>query len=83
MRFNVLKVLPTLVSRVLSLLHRGCEFIFDYLPQEGHWNLRYCGIVFFSVRYFGNFDFNVRYCGLVDPCGIRFFTVSVDGIRLK
>ena len=48
-----------------------------------HWRLPYCGIKFSFVRYFGNFDFNVRYCGFADPCGIRFITVSVDGIRFS
>ena len=41
------------------------------------------GIQLFFQLYFGNFDFNVRYCGIIQPCGIRFFILLVNGIRLK
>ena len=45
--------------------------------------LRYCGIGLFFKRYFGNFNFNVRYYGITDPCGVRFFILSANGIRYK
>ena len=38
---------------------------------------------FFFKRYFGNFNFNVRYYGITDPCGVRFFILSANGIRYK
>ena len=37
----------------------------------------------FFKRYFGNFNFNVRYYGITDPCGVRFFIISANGIRYK
>ena len=52
------------------------------MSEEGDLGVNGIAVLnFFFVRCFGNFDFNVRYCGFVDPCGIRFFAVSVDGIR--
>ena len=42
--------------------------------RGGHGGLRYCGIELFFKRYFGNFDFNVRYYGIIQSCGMRFFT---------
>ena len=39
------------------------------------------GIELFFKQYFGNFDFNVRYCGIIQPCGMRFFILLVNGIR--
>ena len=41
-----------------------------------------CGIeLCFFKGYFGNFDFNVRYFGIIQPCGMRFFILLVNGIR--
>ena len=36
---------------------------------------------FFFKRYFGSFNFNVRCYGITDPCGMRFFFLSANGIR--
>ena len=55
--------------------------IFSIHLRGGHGGLRYCGIELFFKGYFENFDFNVQYCGIIQPRGVRFFTLLANGIH--
>ena len=93
-RKNFYSILPmkctnkTIAIKLKRINHNArnlCDCFFfqnSFNPfKRGTWGLRYCGIELFFKGYFENFDFNVRYCGIIQPGGVRFFTLLANGIR--